>query len=220
VWPDVARGLIALTASTGETRVLDAPPSTVSLVLEAALPAVPGLHLVPGVRKHGGLLPDLTLTQYDVRVDRAHLTAYSLICGFRLAISPSERLEVAARPRSLRSHPKGRLFDLVTEVRAGGELVWEESSTFVRLGEGVRVPAQDRARHVDQGALPGRSRGRLPDAVDVQVAFKKPVLLSGTVALGAARSSDGYEFALTRPSNGAPHLLGRSAVPACGRSVR
>ncbi|HVH93814.1 MAG TPA: hypothetical protein VM688_02740, partial [Nocardioidaceae bacterium] len=169
-----------MTASTGETRVLDAPPSTVSLMLKAALPAVPGLNLVPGVRKHGGLLPDLTLTRYDVRVDQAHLTAYSRICGFPLmsrlpltyphvlafglhlaimtdavfpfpaigtvhlenaitqhrTISPSERLEVAARPRSLRSHPRGRLFDLVTEVRAGGELVWEESSTFLRLGGG------------------------------------------------------------------------------------
>jgi len=56
--------------------------------------------------------------------------------------------------------------------------------------------------------------GRLPDAVTVQVAFKKPVLLPGTVAIGAARSSDGYEFSLTSPSNGAPHLLGRSTLLA------
>jgi acyl dehydratase len=55
--------------------------------------------------------------------------------------------------------------------------------------------------------------GRLPDAVTVEVAFKKPVLLPGTVAFGSVRPGDGYVFFLTSPSNGAPHLLGRSTVP-------
>jgi acyl dehydratase len=54
--------------------------------------------------------------------------------------------------------------------------------------------------------------GRLPDAVTVEVAFKKPVLLPGAVGFGSARSGNGYAFSLTSPKTGAPHLLGRSTT--------
>jgi hypothetical protein len=155
-------------------------PSGFPLMLKAALPAIPGLNLVPGVRRHGDALPDLTLTRDDVRVDRDHVAAYSRVCGFPLkaslpvtyphvlafglhlaimadasfpfpavgtvhlenaitqhrAISASETLHVTAFPRDLRPHPKGRVFDLVTEVRSAGDLVWEERSTFLRVGGG------------------------------------------------------------------------------------
>ncbi|WP_107705962.1 MaoC family dehydratase [Nocardioides allogilvus] len=54
---------------------------------------------------------------------------------------------------------------------------------------------------------------RLPEAVTVEVAFKKPVFLPGTVAF-AERSHDGeHTFALTNPKDGSPHLVGR-ATPA------
>jgi acyl dehydratase len=52
---------------------------------------------------------------------------------------------------------------------------------------------------------------RLPDAVRVDVAFKKPVLLPGLVAFGSTPVSDGYAFSLTSPKDGAPHLTGRTA---------
>ncbi|MCW2758100.1 MAG: dehydratase [Nocardioidaceae bacterium] len=56
---------------------------------------------------------------------------------------------------------------------------------------------------------------RLSDAVTVRVEFKKPVFLPGTVALGS-RIADGVaEFSLTRPKDGAPHLVGR-ATPFSG----
>ena len=76
--------------------------------------------------------------------------------------------------------------------------------------------------------------GRLPDAVTVEVAFKKPVLLPGTVAFGSARAGDGYAFALQPPegrrrrtcSDGSPRrptsdtsrdrAPGRAAGPGCG----
>ncbi|HMD10805.1 MAG TPA: MaoC/PaaZ C-terminal domain-containing protein, partial [Marmoricola sp.] len=54
---------------------------------------------------------------------------------------------------------------------------------------------------------------RLPDAVTVRVEFKKPVFLPGTVALGSRIDDDGVAFSLTRPKDGAPHLVGR-ATPA------
>ncbi|QIK76363.1 MaoC family dehydratase [Nocardioides piscis] len=54
---------------------------------------------------------------------------------------------------------------------------------------------------------------RLPDAVTVEVSFKKPVFLPGTVAFAHRQDGDAHTFALTSPKDGAPHLLGR-ATPA------
>ena len=47
--------------------------------------------------------------------------------------------------------------------------------------------------------------GRLPDAYTVEVAFKRPILLPGTVAFAA---TPGETFALHDPKTGAPHLTG------------
>ncbi|MDG4821951.1 MaoC/PaaZ C-terminal domain-containing protein [Asanoa sp. WMMD1127] len=47
--------------------------------------------------------------------------------------------------------------------------------------------------------------GRLPDAYTVEVAFKRPILLPGTVAFSA---TPGETFALHDPKTGAPHLIG------------
>ncbi|MGA8245793.1 MAG: MaoC/PaaZ C-terminal domain-containing protein [Nocardioides sp.] len=51
---------------------------------------------------------------------------------------------------------------------------------------------------------------RLPDAVRVDAAFKKPIFLPGSVAFGVDATVDGLLFALTSPASGAPHLLGRT----------
>jgi acyl dehydratase len=51
---------------------------------------------------------------------------------------------------------------------------------------------------------------RLPDLVTVDVAFKKPVPLPGTVGFGHEPVAGGQLFALTRPKDGAPHLVGRA----------
>jgi acyl dehydratase len=52
---------------------------------------------------------------------------------------------------------------------------------------------------------------RLPDAVRVEVAFKKPILLPGTVSFGVRRTDGGHAFSLSSARDGAPHLLGRAA---------
>ena len=52
------------------------------VLVKAALPAVPGVNLLPGVRKSGGDLPDVTLTRHDVPVDAAHVARYAALCGF------------------------------------------------------------------------------------------------------------------------------------------
>lgn len=276
----------------------------VPMLLKAALPSVPVVNQLPGIKKTGTALPDLTLTRHDVPVDRAKVAAYSEVCGFPLkeslpityphmlafplhmaimtdssfpfpaigtvhlenaitqhrAISPDERLQVTARPADLRPHAKGRVFDIVVDVHSAGELVWQSTSTLLRLGKGDReAAAPDRTfEEVPPSAttwdLPGdlgrryaavsgdhnpihlygltakafgfprqiahgmwsKARclaaldGRLPDAVTVEVAFKKPILLPGAVAFGSAHSGDGYAFSLTHPKSGAPHLLGRA----------
>ena len=51
---------------------------------------------------------------------------------------------------------------------------------------------------------------RLPDAVTVEVAFRKPVFLPGTVAFGSEPTDTGFAFTLTSPTSGAPHLQGRA----------
>lgn len=51
------------------------------LYAKAVAPAVPGLGLLPGVRRNSRDLPDLILEHPDVRVDRDHLAAYAEVCG-------------------------------------------------------------------------------------------------------------------------------------------
>lgn len=50
--------------------------------------------------------------------------------------------------------------------------------------------------------------GRLPSTYTVDVEFRKPVHLPGTVEFASARREDGWSFGLRSPS-GSPHLLGR-----------
>jgi hypothetical protein len=285
-------------------RVVEGSPHALPMMLKAALPVVPGLNALPGIRKHGKDLPDLVLTRHDVAIDPAHVAAYSQVCGFptkdtlpltyphllafglhmaimtdgsfpfpaigtvhlensitqHRAISAAEALQVTARPTNLRPHAKGRIFDMLTSIHSQGELVWEETSTFLRRGKGDGSAASD-TTYVEAPAgpitwqLPGdlgrkyaavsgdhnpihlypltakafgfprqiahgmwsKARcvaaleNRLSDAVRVDVAFKKPILLPGAVAFGSRPvSGEGYAFALSSPKSGAPHLVGRT----------
>ena len=282
-----------------------------STMLKAALPVLPGVNLVPGIAKHGGDLPDLTLTRSDLAIDSDHVAAYAEVCGFparqhlpltyphMLAFplhmgimtdgsfpfpaigtvhlantitqhrrtAPTERLSVLATATNLRAHPKGKVFDLVTTVTSGGETVWESTSEYLRVSHDRNVGDKDaKPEHaplelVTAGPttwkLPGdlgrryaavsgdhnpihlypltakafgfprqiahgmwtKARcvaaldNRLPDAVTVRVEFKKPVFLPGSVAFGSRIDDDGVGFSLTKPKDGAPHLVGR-ATPA------
>ncbi len=292
------------------TREVSGEPSALPLMVKAALPAIPGISLLPGVRKTGSALPQLTLTRHDVPIDRDHVAAYSEVCGFGLKetlpltyphmlafglhmaimtdgdfpfpaigtvhlensitqhrpISASETLQVTARPERLRAHAKGQVFDIDTQVHSAGELVWEETSTFLRRGrsdgaaadpgmqlEEVPTSGIEWRLDADLGrryaavsgdhnpihlyAVTAKAFGfprqiahgmwskarcvamlepRLPGAVRVDVAFKKPILLPGKVAFGSRQvtgeSGGDWAFSLTSPKNGAPHLLGRTSA--------
>lgn len=53
---------------------------------------------------------------------------------------------------------------------------------------------------------------RLPDAVTIEAAFKKPVFLPSTVAYGVSGSREDWRFALRNPRDGSPHVLGRATA--------
>jgi acyl dehydratase len=292
-----------------ETRVVEGSPSALPMMLKAALPALPGVNALPGIRKSGSDLPDLTLTRHDVAVDADHVAAYARVCGFptkdtlplpyphmlafglhmsimtdtsfpfpaigtvhlenaitqHRPIAVGELLQVTARAQDLRPHAKGKVFDMVTTVHAAGELVWEETSTFLRRGRGDdsaprglelpeaapsgivwKLPGDLGRRYAAVSGdhnpihlypLTAKALGfprqiahgmwsmarcvamlenRLPDAATVEVAFKKPILLPGSVAFGSrpltdAEGGPGYAFSLSSPKSGVPHLAGRAA---------
>jgi acyl dehydratase len=64
-------------------------------------------------------------------------------------IAPTETLDVSATAQNLRPHRKGRVFDLVTDVRVGDETVWESISTYLRLGRGDET-AEPEGEPIDQ----------------------------------------------------------------------
>jgi len=67
-------------------------------------------------------------------------------------LGSGEPLDLRVRPGQVRPHPKGQAFALLTEVRAGGELVWEEESTMLRRGGGGS--ARDGREPSDEGPEP------------------------------------------------------------------
>ena len=271
----------------------------------AALPSIPVVNLLPGIRKTGGELAGLSRTGDPVTVERARVDAYAAVCGFpakdtvplpyphllafdlqmaimsdprfpapaigtvhlensitaHRAIAIGETLGVTASVGPAKPHPKGTLYDFLTVVTADGETVWEENSTYLRRGKGDpsassgtvfpeaethgivwRLPADLGRRYAAVSGdhnpihlypLTAKAFGfprqiahgmwtmarcvaalenRLPDAVRVDVAFKKPVLLPGSVAFGSTLVDGGYAFALTSPTSGAPHLAGRTTA--------
>jgi len=73
-------------------RTVRGEPGGLGLMVKAALPAIPGVNLLPGVAKPGASvaqgLPSLTLHRADVAIDPAHVEAYAAVCGF----APSQTL--------------------------------------------------------------------------------------------------------------------------------
>jgi acyl dehydratase len=51
-------------------------------------------------------------------------------------IGVDEALDLSVRATKLQPHPKGKVFDVVTEARVGRQIAWESTSTFLRRGKG------------------------------------------------------------------------------------
>lgn len=288
----------------GEVRTISGTGGGLGTMLKAALPTLPVVNQLPGVKKTGHDLPDLTVRRDDVPVTREHVNAYADVCGFprkdtapvpylhmvafplhmaimsdgafpfpaigtvhlensitqHRPVTIGETVSASARAENLRVHSKGRAFDMVVSVEADGETVWESTSTYLRIGKGDKehgergtdfAPAPAGAarwrlsgdlgrryaavsgdsnpihlypmtakafgfpRHIAHGMWTkaraiAALENRLPDAVRVEVGFKKPIFLPGTVVFGARPSETGFDFGVTNPKSGAPHVLGRT----------
>ena len=294
-----------MSSSQIETRTLQGSSGGLAVLAKAALPVVPGVNQLPGVRKHGGEFTGLAFARPATTIERDHVDAYAEVCGFPVkdtvpltyphmlafplhmaimsdpafpypaigtvhlenaitahrAIGVGESLAVRTEVGPARPHPKGRVLDFVTTAHAGDELVWESTSVYLRRGRGdadapFGTPFEDVAPTGARWRLAGdlgrryaavsgdhnpihlypltaRALGfrrqiahgmwtkarsvaqlenRLPEAVRVEVSFRKPVFLPGTVAFGSHPTADGYAFSLSDPRNGAFHLLGRSTA--------
>lgn len=64
------------------TKQFDAAPSTLPLMLKAALPALPVIGGLPGVKHASGSVPDLVLERRGVTTEPAHLERYLDVCEF------------------------------------------------------------------------------------------------------------------------------------------
>lgn len=60
------------------------------------------------------------------------------------SLGADERLTVRVHAENLRDHPRGRQFDMLTDVSIAGETVWTEASTYLRRehrpGDGASPP--------------------------------------------------------------------------------
>lgn len=63
-------------------RTFDKAPATVPNLLKAALPALPGIGGLPGIKHTGETAPDLVLELKNVSTDKSHLARYNDICGY------------------------------------------------------------------------------------------------------------------------------------------
>ena len=285
-----------------EVRTLEGDGPGLTTMVRAALPVVPGVNQLPGVRRTGTDLPDVEVRRESVPVRRDHVTAYSRVCGFPAKdtvpltylhvlafplhmalmtdrafpfpaigtvhleneitrtrpVRVGESVSLAARAENLRPHAKGRAFDMVVSASTDGEEVWSSTSTYLRLGGGDRehgepgtafeqVPAggatwrlgADLGRRyaavsgdhnpIHLYPLTARAFGfrrqiahgmwtkaravaalenRLPDAVSVAVAFKRPIFLPGSVTFGARSTPAGIGFVVASAKDAVPHLVG------------
>jgi acyl dehydratase len=296
-------------ASTTDVRIVHGEPGGLGTLLRAALPSIPLVNQLPGIRKSGEFA-GLAFSRPAVTVERPPVTAYAGVCGFPVKdtvpltyphviafplhmailsdpsfpfaavgtvhltnsitvhrpIAIGETVTVTTRADEVRAHPKGRTVDVVASIDAGGDVVWESTSTYLRRGradadgpDGSPVTAGDGPTEIPPGKvtwalaadvgrryaavsgdhnpihlypLTAKALGfprqiahgmwslarcvaavenRLPDAVTIEAVFKKPIILPGSVAFGVETGANGdLTFALTSPTSGAPHVVGRT----------
>jgi hypothetical protein len=90
--------------------------------------------------------------------------AENVIEQFR-PISVSEPLDVSVHAENLREHRKGLLIDVVSEIRVGRELVWRQTSSFLRQQK-TSLSGQGRPED-DQQVRRGVGRSQPDSRVDV-----------------------------------------------------
>ncbi|MEI7057204.1 MaoC/PaaZ C-terminal domain-containing protein [Nocardioides sp. CCNWLW239] len=279
------------------------------LLVRAALPAIPGINALPGIKKTGVSYEELSLAREPVVLERGAVDAYAELCGFPLKdtaplpyphmlafplhmalmsspdfpspamgmvhiensisgyrpIAVGEAVAVTATVGQPEPHPVGKAYRFLTVATVEGEVVWESTSTYLVRGKrnpdvswpsdlaeveasGPVFPLKaDLGRRYAKVAgdynpihlypLTAKALGfqrqiahgmwtkarciaalenRLPGAVRVDVAFKKPVFLPSSVAFGALKHLDGYDFSLRKS---AAHKSGSDTLHLVGRTT-
>ena len=123
---DIDRSHLARYARVCGFRVRDELPATYPHMLAF------GLHMQ--LMTDGSFpVPAIGLVHVENRID------------VRRPLLAGETFDVSVRPTPLAPHPTGRTFSIVSEVRVGDELVWEETSTMLRRGggSGGEKPSRD-----------------------------------------------------------------------------
>ena len=71
-------------------------------------------------------------------------------------LTADDRLDISVRAEGLRTHAKGVLVDLVTEVDVDGVRVWDGRSTYLRRGQGdAEAPPEEQAPALPEGPPAG-----------------------------------------------------------------
>ena len=191
-------------------------------------PAIGTLHLENTISSHRPLRPGEVI-DVAVRVSSTRAHAKGAVVDFLAAVRVGDELVWESTSTYLR---RGRGDDAAT-----GGLTFERTPDATvewrlpgDLGRRYAAVSGDRnpihlhpltakalgfPRHIAHGMWSlarcvAALENRLPDAVTVEAAFKKPILLPGTVGFGHETTPAGQTFALTSPKDGAPHLVGRA----------
>jgi hypothetical protein len=222
-----------------ETKELRGEPGGIGTLLRAALPSIPMIGQLPGVKKSAAAsFLGLAFTRPTVTVERGHVDAYAAVCGFptkdvvplpyphllafplhmaimtdaafpapaigtvhlensitgHRAIAIGERLVVSARVGPAKAHPKGTVYEFVTEVHAEGDdgPVWESTSTYLRRGKG------------DDTASSGSS---FPDAPAGSIEWRLPADLGRRYAAVSGDHNPIHLYPLTAKALGFPRQI-------------
>jgi acyl dehydratase len=73
-----------------------------------------------------------------------------------------EELALRVQATRIAPHPKGKAFDVVTEVRVGRQIAWESTSTFLRRGKGDPGAASGEAFPIVDEEVAPSAEWRLP----------------------------------------------------------
>lgn len=191
-------------------------------------PAIGTVHLENRITQHRAISLDEKL-QVTARAENLRPHPKGRVLDFRTTVHSAGALVWESTSTYLRrgggdaDAPRGLDLDVVTsggvEWRLPGDLGRRYAAVsgdhnpihlYPLTAKALGFPRQIAHGMWSKARCLAAIENRLPDAVEIEVAFKKPILLPGTVRFGTEQIDGGHAFALTSAKDGAPHLVGRA----------
>ena len=190
--------------------------------------AIGSVHLRNSMTQHRAIAPSELLSVSATATNkRAH--AKGTLFDFITTVTSADELVWEAVSTYLRpgrgdkdAKPEGEPFDVVagtgTTWRLKGDLGrrfaavsgdYNPIHLYPLTAKAFGFPSQIAHGIWTKARCVAAMESRIPDAATVEVEFKKPVLLPTTVAFGSRIVDGGLDFSMTRPKDGAPHVVGR-----------